>query len=105
MSTLCTDIAPSVDTPSQPASSASTEVGREIGGLFRASSHYLAGLLGKLGIGFISLPIFTRIFSISDYGLIDLAGKVLLFLTALSKMGLQNSTLRFFNGKAFDTDP
>jgi O-antigen/teichoic acid export membrane protein len=79
-------------------------VGREIKGLFRASSHYLAGLLGKLGIGFISLPIFTRIFSVADYGVIDLAGKILLLLTAISKMGLQNSALRFFNSHKFETD-
>jgi O-antigen/teichoic acid export membrane protein len=72
--------------------------------LARASSHYLAGLLGKFAIGFISLPIFTRIFSISDYGLIDLAGKILLLLTAFSKMGLQNSALRFFNGSKFAVD-
>lgn len=79
-------------------------VGRELKGLFRASSHYLAGLLGKLGIGFISLPIFARIFSVADYGVIDLAGKILLLLTALSKMGLQNSALRFFNSHKFETD-
>ena len=72
-------------------------VERDIKGLFRASSHYLAGLLGKIGIGFISLPILTRLFSIADYGVIDLAGKILLLLTALSKMGLQNSALRFFD--------
>ena len=89
----------------QPAHETSPKaVGREVKGLFRASSHYLAGLLGKLGIGFISLPILTRIFTVADYGLIDLAGKILLLLTALSKMGLQNSALRFFNSHKFETD-
>lgn len=105
MSATCSPIVPTIDPPVKTESPAVPLVGKEIGGLFRASSHYLAGLLGKLGIGFISLPIFTRIFSVSDYGLIDLAGKVLLLLTALSKMGLQNSALRFFNGKSFDADP
>jgi O-antigen/teichoic acid export membrane protein len=65
----------------------------------------LAGILARLGIGFISLPIFTRVFSVADYGLIDFAGKILLLLTALSKMGLQNSALRFFDQKAFASDP
>jgi O-antigen/teichoic acid export membrane protein len=92
-------------TVQQPVQGAAPKaVGREIKGLFRASSHYLAGLLGKLAIGFISLPIFTRIFSVADYGVIDLAGKILLLLTALSKMGLQNSALRFFNGHRFEAD-
>ena len=73
----------------------------EIRKLFHHSSHYFAGLMGKVGLGFISLPIFTRVFSVADYGLIDFATKILLLLTALSKMGLQNSALRWFDGKQF----
>jgi len=68
------------------------------------SSHYFAGLIGRLGLGLVSLPIFTRIFSVSDYGLIDFAQKILLLMTAVSKMGLQNSALRFYNGKQFASD-
>jgi O-antigen/teichoic acid export membrane protein len=104
VSVTCTEIRTGLEgkgiAPPNPAPAVATE----IRALARASSHYLAGLLGKFGIGFISLPIFTRIFSIADYGLIDLAGKILLLLTALSKMGLQNSALRFFNGQTFSTD-
>jgi O-antigen/teichoic acid export membrane protein len=79
-------------------------VADEVRKLFLHSSHYLAGLIAKLGLGFVSLPIFARVFSVSDYGLIDFAQKILLLLTALSKLGLQNSALRFFDGKTFTTD-
>ena len=75
----------------------------EIRKLFNHSSHYLLGLMGKVGLGFISLPIFTRVFSVADYGLIDFGTKILLLLTALSKMGLQNSALRWFDEKHFSS--
>jgi O-antigen/teichoic acid export membrane protein len=77
----------------------------EIKKLLYHSSHYLAGLVTKLGLGFIALPIFTRVFSVADYGLIDFAQKILLLMTALSKLGLQNSALRFFEGKEYITNP
>jgi len=76
----------------------------ELKKLFRHSSHYLAGILISLGLGFVSFPIFTRVFSVSDYGTIDLVAKVLLLLTALSKMGLQQSALRFYDGRLFSSD-
>lgn len=77
----------------------------ELKKLFQQSSHYLVGLIGSLALGFISFPIFTRAFSVADYGLIDLAQKVLLLLTATSKCGMQNSALRFFDRDSFAKDP
>ena len=72
--------------------------------LIQHSSHYLAGLFGGLAIGFISFPIFTRIFSVADYGMIDFIQKILLVPTALSKAGMQNSVLRFYNEKEFSSN-
>ena len=83
----------------------SSTVTGELKKLFQQSSHYLAGLIGSLALGFISFPIFTRAFSVADYGLIDLAQKVLLLLTATSKCGMQNSALRFFDRDSFAKDP
>ena len=79
----------------------SHSVAAELKKLIQHSSHYLAGLFGGLAIGFISFPIFTRIFSVADYGLIDFIQKILLVPTALSKAGMQNSVLRFYNEKEF----
>jgi O-antigen/teichoic acid export membrane protein len=77
----------------------------ELKRLVRQSSHYLFGLIGGLLLGFVSFPIFTRMFSVADYGLIDLAQKIILLAAAGAKAGLQNSALRFFNGESFAKDP
>src|SRR5580700_8084343 len=82
----------------------SRSVAGEMKKLIRHSSHYLAGLFGGLAIGFISFPIFTRIFSVADYGMIDFIQKILLVPTALSKAGMQNSVLRFYNEKEFSSN-
>ena len=73
----------------------------ELRKLARHSSHYLISLVASLSIGFISFPIFTRVFSVPEYGLIDFVQKILLLATAASKMGLQNAALRFYNEKEF----
>jgi O-antigen/teichoic acid export membrane protein len=99
-------------TPSQPAT-ATDEVlqpppaeliGHELKTLARQSSHYLAGLLGNLALGFVSFPIFTRVLSISEYGLMDLGQRLLVMLTIASKLGLQNASLRFYNRREFSND-
>jgi len=77
----------------------------ELKQLMRQSSHYLIGLLASLALGFVSFPIYTRVFSVADYGLIDFAQKIVLLVVALSKCGLQNSALRFYNREAFAADP
>ena len=83
----------------------SRSVAGEMKKLIQHSSHYLAGLFGGLAIGFISFPIFTRIFSVADYGTIDFIQKILLVPTALSKAGMQNSVLRFYNETEFSSNP
>lgn len=83
---------------------ASPTVRAEIKQLLRQSSHYLVGLLGGLALGFVSFPIFTRAFSVADYGLIDYAQKIMLLLTALCKAGMQNSALRFYDRARFSQE-
>src|SRR5437868_4433924 len=77
----------------------------ELRRLVRQSSGYLVGIVGSMALGFISFPIFTRAFSVADYGTIDYLQKILLLLTATSKCGMQNSALRFFNRDEFAADP
>ena len=77
----------------------------ELKQLLRQSSHYLVGLLASLALGFVSFPIYTRVFSVADYGLIDFAQKIVLLVVAVSKCGLQNSALRFYDREAFAADP
>jgi len=75
--------------------------GHELKTLARQSSHYLAGLMGNMALGLVAFPIFTRVFSVSTYGTIDLAQKVVLLLTVVSKGGLQNAALRFYDKEQF----
>lgn len=63
--------------------------------LLRFSSHHLTGRAIGMALGFVSFPIFTRIFSVEDYGAINLVLQTVLVFTVLSKAGLQNSVQRF----------
>lgn len=72
----------------------------ELKTLFRQSSHYFAGRVGVILLGFVSFPLFTRLFSVADYGLMGLVLKVTATFTVLSKMGIQNSVLRFYQDHA-----
>lgn len=72
---------------------------------YQQSSHYLAGRLAVMVLGFISFPIFTRIFTLSEYGIINLVAQVILVLTAFSKLGLQNAVQRFYPDYASSPDP
>ena len=78
--------------------------GRELKTLLLHSSHYLAGLVGSLVIGLVSFPIITRVLSVAEYGVMDLAQRVVLMLTIGSKLGLQNAVLRFYNKDQFAVD-
>lgn len=64
--------------------------------LFKQSSHYFTGHLLAVLTVFISFPIFTRIFSISDYGVLNLISSTLVFMVAFSKFGLNNASIRFY---------
>jgi O-antigen/teichoic acid export membrane protein len=79
-------------------------IAEEIHRLGLQASHYLAGLAGSFAFGLISFPIFTRVFPVAQYGLIDLAQKTLLLLWGGAKLGLQNAALRFYDGPRFESD-
>ena len=49
-----------------------------------------------MAAGFISFPLLTRIFSVSDYGLLGLITTTLLIATAITKLGLPESIVRFY---------
>jgi len=64
--------------------------------LYRHSSHYLGGRVAVMLLGFISFPVFTRIFSVADYGTINLITNIVLLLTVISKFGFQHSVQRYY---------
>jgi O-antigen/teichoic acid export membrane protein len=59
----------------------------EIRALFKQSSHYFAGHVAIMAVGFISFPILTRIFSVSDYGILGLITTTLFIAIAIAKLG------------------
>jgi O-antigen/teichoic acid export membrane protein len=64
--------------------------------LYRHSSHYLGGRVAVMLLGFVSFPVFTRIFSVAEYGTINLIMNTVLLLTVLSKFGFQHSVQRYY---------
>ncbi len=76
----------------------------ELKTLLRHSSQYLTGRVAGMGIGLISFPILTRVFSVADYGLLSLVLKIAALTTVLSKMGLQNSVQRFYHEHVVSAD-
>jgi O-antigen/teichoic acid export membrane protein len=68
--------------------------------LFRDSSHYLTGQVAALALGLVSFPIFTRVLSVAEYGMLCLTLQIAAMVTVLSKMGLQNSIQRFYQEHA-----
>jgi len=73
--------------------------------LYKQTSHYLGGKLLLMMIGFLSFSLFTRVFSVADYGAISLVLNSVLVLTAVSKVGLQHSVQRFHPDFASTGDP
>jgi O-antigen/teichoic acid export membrane protein len=73
--------------------------------LYRHSSHYLGGRVAVMLLGFISFPLFTRVFSVSDYGVINLIINTVLLLTVISKFGFQHAVQRYYPENASSPDP
>jgi O-antigen/teichoic acid export membrane protein len=77
----------------------------ELKKLYRESSHYFGARFGLMLLGFVSFPLFTRVFSVSEYGIMSLVLNTLMVLTALSKLGMQNAVQRFYPDYADSSDP
>jgi len=77
----------------------------ELKKLYWESSHYFGARLGLMFLGFVSFPLFTRVFSVSEYGIMSLVLNTLMVLTAVSKLGMQNAVQRFYPEYANSPDP
>ena len=64
--------------------------------LLRHTSNYSAGTLLITAASMISFPIFTRTFSVAEYGMLGLVNATLGFLVGVGKLGLQQSVVRFY---------
>jgi O-antigen/teichoic acid export membrane protein len=83
------DRAPGADArPNSPLSS--------INQLFRQSSVYMLGRFVSIVLGLVSFPLYTRVFTVADYGVLTLASRLVLFPVALAKFGLQTALMRWY---------
>lgn len=73
--------------------------------LYRHSSHYMGGRVAVMLLGFVSFPLFTRVFSVADYGTINLITNTVLLLTVVSKFGFQHAVQRYYPESAGSSDP
>ncbi|WP_031409289.1 oligosaccharide flippase family protein [Thiomonas sp. FB-Cd] len=70
------------------------------GALRRLARHTSIYSIGSLLVTFasiISFPVFTRIFTVSEYGTMGLVTSTILFLVGVGKLGLQHSVVRFYS--------
>ena len=62
--------------------------------MVQAGHYSTAGLL-TTAAGFISFPFLTRIFSVADYGVMNLVSTTLTLLVSVGKVGVQHAVIRF----------
>jgi O-antigen/teichoic acid export membrane protein len=62
----------------------------------KQSSHYFLAYALSMVASFVTFPIYTRLFSVSDYGVLNLISATVFFIMAAAKLGVQNSIIRFF---------
>ena len=67
-----------------------------LGSLLAHTSKYSIGSFFITLASFISFPIFTRLFTVEEYGILNLVSATLLLLAGLAKLGVQNSIVRFY---------
>jgi O-antigen/teichoic acid export membrane protein len=76
-----------------------------LGRLIRHSSHYAVGSFLVTLASVISFPIFTRTFSVAEYGALNLISSALLLWVGVGKLGIQQSIVRFHAEIAAGTRP
>lgn len=62
----------------------------------KVSVIYSLGQWASAFLGVILIPVYTRIFSTEDYGVIDLIGGTTVFLVVLLQLGMDDAVTRFF---------
>ncbi|MCD6250037.1 MAG: oligosaccharide flippase family protein [candidate division Zixibacteria bacterium] len=72
--------------------------------LFRQSFVYTIGSLSSPIMGIFMVPIYTRVFSPEDYGVIDLIQITIIFASVALIMGTDNATGRYYLDKDNESD-
>ena len=65
--------------------------------LLRQSSWYLVGYGAGVIISLISFPLWTRYFTVEEYGIFSLIAATIIFVTPITELGLSKAVLRLFS--------
>ncbi|MEJ2107791.1 MAG: oligosaccharide flippase family protein [Acidiferrobacteraceae bacterium] len=68
--------------------------------LLRHVSNYSLGSLLVSLTSLVSFPLFTRIFSVEEYGLMNLVSAALMFVVGAGKLGMQHAIVRMYGESA-----
>jgi len=64
--------------------------------LLKQSSHYFGGRIFIMAAALVSFPILTRIFSVAEYGIMNLIVTTIYVIIAITKLGFPNAIVRFY---------
>ena len=64
--------------------------------LFRQTAHYAGGRAAVMLLGLLSFPLYTRLFSVAEYGRLSLVLKLITLATTAAKLGLQHAVVRHY---------
>lgn len=81
---------------SEPSPAPRRESGGMLMRLLRHTSNYSAGTLLITVASVVSFPVFTRVFTVEEYGVLGLVNATLAIVLVLGKLGLQQSVVRFY---------
>ncbi len=73
-------------------------------GLIRSSLIYSLGGFGGTSVGILLVPVYTRMFSPEEYGVVDLLGTTVLFLSLFLVSGLDSAVGRYYVDTNEDRD-
>lgn len=64
--------------------------------LFRQAAHYAGGRAAVMLLGLFTFPLYTRLFSVAEYGRLSLVLKLVTLATTAAKLGLQHAVVRHY---------
>lgn len=70
--------------------------------ILKHSNNYFIGNIAVKAIGFISIPVFTRLLTISEYGIISVFYSFTGISSIFCSMNIHNSILRYYYDKNDD---
>lgn len=82
--------------PMSTAQPSSRGTGGTLLRLLQHTSNYSVGTLLITVASLVSFPVYTRVFSVAEYGVLGLVNATLGLLLVLGKLGLQQSVVRFY---------